>query len=75
MFVWLLGSCFFVGRIGIMKAPRGIDVNTETPRRLIRNSSSFLCHAFKMFIICFMVFDSTENFRVNNKNPLQNGHL
>lgn len=58
-----------------MKAPRGIDVNTEATRRLIINTTSFLCHVFKMFIICFMVFDSSENFRINNKNQLQNGHL
>lgn len=58
-----------------MKAPRGIDVNTEATRRLIINASSFLCHVFKMFIICFMVFDSPENVHVNNKSQLQNGDL
>lgn len=58
-----------------MKAPRGIDVNTEATRRLIINTSSFLCHVFKMFIICFMVFDSPENVHVNNKSQLQNGDL
>lgn len=58
-----------------MKAPHGIDVNAEATRRLIINSNSFLCHVFKIFIICFVVFDSSENFLVHNKNQLQNGHL